>query len=1106
MTLAELYQSRKDNEGNIDLSCDLLGQTHWFSVNAEFDPKTGDALPQALSAFLAKVAHPKQDGPIQDRLHRITEHARSSVKRLLRSLNESPRREQALLPVHAVRELDANSFIKLSNRPGRNIREKLAGKPYLQAVRRYQSVNLPENQLLKAFVNRLAELLELRRDILGEAEDDLLPRIHSWRRGDEAQAIARWENLPPNNTLLAHRDYRRVWDSWRHLQTLDEDIARDLSHLDERQRTMTKWMDYGRTYREGKHLFAEMPVLFHYETFSINAWHEEPLFKKTGRKLDRSYDCRTYAEPVCVDLSEMIPRFAIGKSNTQELKDAYLWQQWKRDSERVNLSLFHSDAAFLHPDAVTITSSDLFFEQEKDQDLLDLAAQAFALGLKKTFKDDKLIWLVPDALNDFELKITRQNLNARFSGAQPLPRSIAAVFDQVDYTRITRDGYGVLVVDTLGGSTCATKMIARLDADLKKRLPETNGYYWERSPPVMFSERDTEKERLYDMVTVGANGEWRNSAAPKGILDADRSDADRLKADPRIEGFAYCINLSDSPVAGGMRLHAMQERAGDIPLWRDQIPELSIKVMKEGRYQRFDLVTRGTTVKPIRGRETPIEISEHFTLRTGKRKYQFPLYQGENEAELRFSARLDSPAFPLKTNKECKLNLSFQYGEDEPYKLVFSPLDKSFPPVRATFQRTVEEIVTDAPAPVYPEPRSWDDLQKMPKPDSEETSDLLEWFVSAVDRLHRELQPKRTVGSLTTEWLVDRNGNNYSFAECGETNERVLIHQNNFVKGVDYLYFHEGDQLSFEVQERNGKFSGGKVAPPHYVAAPPALHLIRSIRKRLYFPVIQVWRDGRSITGGDCPKPFAKNAKNKISSIASLLKQKNIPKNVEHELLFLLACLHKDTTEECVRWVSDQVKTGRIRDPRAIGFALGDVSQEWQQDIFNTLASKPNNSVISVFAYAIWRERNFVNRFSLKELKALLNSLSKRLGKIRHFRINKNKKNDIWAKRDWARATAEPLELLLGLLRTRDSEDPEIKMLLQPHQKITKQLAVQIDQVEEIVAESKITLFSRVQVDVQKPKGIRTPDLLYALRLYLTGDDGADAIHITGVSDGEDDK
>ena len=125
MTLIELYKSQKTQGA----SRDLLEQTHWFTVNAEFDPKTGESLPQALSAFLAKVARPATDGAIRDRLWRITEHCRASVERLFRALNASPRREQALLPVRAVRELDANSFIKLSNRPGRTIREKLAGKP-----------------------------------------------------------------------------------------------------------------------------------------------------------------------------------------------------------------------------------------------------------------------------------------------------------------------------------------------------------------------------------------------------------------------------------------------------------------------------------------------------------------------------------------------------------------------------------------------------------------------------------------------------------------------------------------------------------------------------------------------------------------------------------------------------------------------------------------------------------------------------------------------------------------------------------------------------------------------------------------------------------------
>ena len=78
-------------------------------------------------------------------------------------------------------------------------------------------------------------------------------------------------------------------------------------------------------------------------------------------------------------------------------------------------------------------------------------------------------------------------------------------------------------------------------------------------------------------------------------------------------------------------------------------------------------------------------------------------------------------------------------------------------------------------------------------------------------------------------------------------------------------------------------------------------------------------------------------------------------------------------------------------------------------------------------------------------------------------------------------------------------------MLLQPHQDITKKLAEQVDRVEDIITQSRVSLFSRVQIDVKKPKDVRTPDLIYALRLYLTGDDGANTIHITSISDDDND-
>ena len=299
MTLIELYQWQGGEGKNGENARALLTQIHWFTINADFDPKTGEALPQALSAFLGNVARTPAAETLHDRLWRITEHARPSVERLFRALNESPRREHALLPVRAVRELDASSFIKLSNRPGRNIREKLAGKPYLQAVRRFQSVNLPENRLLKAFVTRLAELLELRRDCLRETEDELLAKIQSWLLSDNAQAIARWDNLPPNNTLLSHRDYRRVWDAWRWLQTVDDDIVRDLSQLETRDKTMRLWDDYGRMYFEGTHRFAEMPVLFDYEKLEICPWLSQIAFQKAPRKIVRSSGTQRCPVKVC---------------------------------------------------------------------------------------------------------------------------------------------------------------------------------------------------------------------------------------------------------------------------------------------------------------------------------------------------------------------------------------------------------------------------------------------------------------------------------------------------------------------------------------------------------------------------------------------------------------------------------------------------------------------------------------------------------------------------------------------------------------------------------------------------------------------------------------
>lgn len=1019
ITLQKIYFDFHTEEKNARA---LLGQMDWFCRIAEFDPMTGEALPQALSSLLARIAsYPlsNNDEVIRDRLWRIVEHCRNSIERLLASLSESPRREHALLPVHAVRELDANSFIKLSHRPGRTIREKLAGKPYMQAVRRFQSVDLPENRLLKVFVRHLVDLLELRRDCLSH-EDDLLHKIQLWLRSEEAQAIGNWDNLPPNNTLLSHRDYRRVWVAWRWLQTLDDDVARDLIQLEMRDKTMRLWKQFAQLWAGGKHLFAEMPLLFDYENFEILPWSSTPpLFNASRQNIPRRIQRGEITEPVCVDFTSLRPRYACGDGKVaQSLPDAFLWQQWRGDDESVDIELFSSDAVWLHPQSTTISAPDLLFAQDNTSESFDRAARAFASHLRGVFRHDTLIWLAPDHLNDFELEVIRRNLNARFADSEPLPRSVAAVFAKIDYSRI-RDGFTVVVVDGAGGRTCATKLFAKFDIDLKKCLPETGGFYWERCPSVIIASTGRDKLNVngYDITTVDADEQWHDPTPPTRPGFVDES---ALKSDPRIGNFAFCINLMGSPVAGGVCLHALQQRAGDIPIWRNQIPELSITARRAGIRQRFHLVSRGTTVMPIRGKPVSITIDEGFTLPSEKAFYEFPLYIGDDTDDLGFSARLSSPSFPLKSDIVCDLDLTFEYGADEPYKLVFAPRDKSFPAVRATWRRTKEVIITDAPSPEYPTPMTWDDLRRFPDTKNGGTMNLIEKMSETSANLVR--------------W-ADRN---------------------------------QSDRIE------------------------------KSIMGWCRFLVIQIWRDGRTAM----EDLGLANAAEEFKS--SLIKIVGADQNATFGVRFLECCMHNDAPAECIQWITEQVNNGNIREKRAIGFALGSVSTQWQKEVLSKLVSHQTSDALRVFAYAIWREQHFVEKFSLDELRSILSALNIMLGSIKPCSQQKDE-NDKRTSRYWVRATIEPLELLLGLLRTRSSSDPEIKMLLQPHQKITKELAKHVERVTEIVAKSNVTLISRVQLNLQKPQGDRTADLLYALRLYLTGDDGANAIHISSVSDSDND-
>lgn len=1091
MDLEELYKSYSTG----GVARELLAQSDWFASFADFDPKTGDALPMSLNELLRRIASKGPHPFVKDRFWLLSEHSREAAMRLMKSLSEEPRRESAYLHIRDVRELDTTSFIALSRRPGRNIREKLANKPYMQAVRHFQSVDVTENRLLKSYLIQLSEALELRRKYLGdETVSEYLQAIQRWLNDDEIQRIARWENTAPNNALLSHRDYRRIWNSWRMLQALADDIDRDLRHIQERRAIKTRWELLGKRYARGQSAFADMPVMVDYNLFSIHPWDDAlPTVKLTGSKT-RAERFETN-EPACIDLTQPQPVFATPQVSGK-LNDSFFWQHWHSGGTSVDIELFDSDAIYLHQDATTVSDSDVFFSKGEEQEALGYAARSFARRLKKHFHNGRLIWLMPDCLSEFDLEVVRRNLNAAFSYAEPLPCSVAAVFKHIQYEQIHHDGYRVGVVERINGAAYITEMVARFNKDLLEILPETHGFIWEKGVSEILSS-NVEIETVRGKIPLLLrDGSWTLDCNPYGVSHSTDSDVVMPQ-----EGYDCVIWLNGRPIEGGIRLYELQRKSPETLLWRNHIPELMTKVLMDGYYQSFYFVGEGITVQPVRGKAIPIPVPQEFTLPKGQLSYRLPLLQGSNEEALEYEAMLASKDFPYDCDVRCRCRMTYTYGADEPYHLVFVPLDKSLKPINVIWRLKTEEPNVDVLGPSYPTPISWRDLQHQYNPKSGKESDFLEWCESALKKLDSDLQMDKSdpfEGVIYADWKVNKKGNHYAWARSGDGKEHY-IHENALLGSGGWQKVSVGDTVYFYTRVRNGREGAEYVSKSAYETRKALTSGICDlIHRQLYITFINIWSDGRSISDQNCPVSFARNAGHYSERLYGHMKlTESYP--IRQEIRFLLCCMGKDAPIEFGVSLEAESKMS-ISDEKAMGFAIGDMSMEWQRSIMRRIIQDDSPQALRTIAHAAWRSESIVSSLEYDDVEQISKKLSgvllSSIEELRESRGTREAAN--------LRDVTKYLELLFALLRTRNSSDEQTRTVLQPYQDVTKDLASAIDSIIEISASRNLQYKSRVVLDMSsKPSDDRTPDLLYALRVYLTGDSTANLIRITGIIDDE---
>jgi hypothetical protein len=868
---------------------------------------------------------------------------------------------------------------------------------------------------------------------------------------------------------------------------------------------------------------------------------------------------------VTLDICSTRPRFA-GSSGEQILPFRLVRQYWNSDEYGpAVVDCGVTKAISLSQSVSSVSMLSLFSgNAEHSPGSYSDATRSFLHKISSLLKPECLTYLVPDSADDFSLEGIRRGMNFYFPGAVPLPRSIATAFAWQASSSFTNAGVKetdlVLVLDNGPEGASLTPLVSFQCSSLAKRVPESKGIHWERHPTIPLTAEATtslaqhalEKDgspfagsitellgfdELIDeqdaLSFVDDDQKWYNlSGRIKGYLYEgggqnrlrEEEIADAITSIPgrRPNGRVFLLNAGKSLnrpecvslytwiegnlslTEGGHLLSRWQKLAKEIPFWQDHLPELSIEIPIDGHWDRFYLV-KDVTVIPQKGRQVLIPVKNSFTLQAGKKHYTFPLQQGTGGRKLKYQAYLTSPAFPLQKDVICHLKMTYTYGADDPYELVFVPIcptEAEFKSVRTEWREFQPSEVGNPICPQFPRRCGWQDLKSFPKKDGK-PNDLLRWIEQELLSVATIAKDGRSKSTIESDWKTDKNGFRYCFAKDG-----TMLHQDGFEPKLrDWPIY--GTNVTFYRFENKGRFKGVDVAIDEAIPAKCFL------QKRLRFPALTIWSHSRSLSDPDIPQDFRQAVSKGVIDGLIIMRDNTLPDALKWEICYFLCCLHLDTPENISSWLVNKTaqNLNNIEVLRKcselIGNAIGDCHADWQRSLLDyviELIESENDDISSIgleiMSSAIWRSEHLIESFPYNMMHAitakLLLNMSRKFNNF--FRDDNNRARFV------NRYEIVKLELLLALLRTRGFQDPRIKGILAPGQIVTVAFVDLINRLTTKICKENLgsTMRTRINLQIEKPRAFHnTPDLLYALRMYLTGDSGANAIQVSGVTEEE---
>lgn len=1101
---SSLLEELKNNNKKAEL---LVSLRDWLNRILEFDPESGEALSDDLTHFLDKnhefFQSDNADKNVFDYIHNILSYSGRSVFHIF----ESPRKEilrfHEQMKVYQAHEIDSAGIIEICRRPGRTVREKIAVKPSVLAVKRQQSIDTLENRLLKKLIIKLSYILEERNKVYSEIgredEDSMLSALYAklcrWLKSSEAEEIGEWQKLPPNNILLCDKFYKKVWRTWRFLLDLDEFVQEDFEKLNEILAAFVFWNTASDLQHRGakikqaplnfdsKNFFVETvgfsnseirtenfaltleknlikfkpvtgeihEIKIEFENFEVDGKTQEKLetlldaLRISKNLADTIYKSEAGKERVIVKNISDEQKFAVidfsqspyeseicstdKKLTRNHFPKDLLRQFWaKRDSSDI-----HNVDCAVSPDLYSENLNDWTISQVSFDDVLhkewteskipaEIETEAvynFMNSLRDFYNTGTFYYLIPDYIEDFSLKTIRSSANSVFSSANPVPQSIGAVFDFQMSERFKKLGIKdkdfVFVIEKKKVETgesykeifsvtpvCARTEYKKNDKEIINLKDFTEipcGIRWEHHPPHI--DKDYKPNKVFDDIKYTAeHTEGFKESSQVFIISPEESikNARLEMPDPKW----HFVNEPFNAVLGLAASVLIQEKVREIPLWSEHLPVLQMSVIKNGKRDGINL-TNGKVVLPIRGKSQPIEISKTFTLGKNVKEYHFRLTRGEGDASssLKYEAVLQNPEFPLKKAVECELEMSYTYGQEQPFDLRFRP-KSSAPFIRAQVQwNPIDESAF--PVPNFPEERKWEEFLHWKDNRNPDGKDLIEWeesnFSRILDLQNFYLGKENGFNRYTRKFRKipdfryrDKQGQYYCLCQLDET-KLVKFYRNHFndiynMIGSDFSFSLKPETKSVDALGREiYQVSGVKKGKNLYSKT------IISLACSFRFPTMQIWNIRNSVLNDEnVPDLFKEKTARVKEALAFLLNNENVKKQERlWNELFLFACiLHSDSCDLTADFMRELLskefpflENWRTIEQKCFqfGYFIGDASSEIQKEVFDwaldfeiknkLLRERIRDFKLQVLTIALWRSENLLKEIEITKFKAL---------------------------------------------------------------------------------------------------------------------------------------